>query len=262
MERQTIEPPAIARRTRPPLHWKLAVSARKRWHRLRRLFRKDREIEEVRYFGATFRLSPEDLIGREMVLKRFEWLQITAMLTACRELNPAAFIDVGANFGLYTCIVGRHQPATRVIAFEPNRSVLDGLRAHIALNGVQDVTIHECALGASRQKASLLPGSQGFSALSAIVPSHRDGYEIDVVALDDLFSFAGKPIVMKIDVEGYELEVLQGAKILLAQNYGYAQIESFEKERADAVIDFMARHGWRQSDHIVDDLIFRRAATE
>lgn len=260
MKRTIPEPPAIARRTRPPPHWKFAVSVRKRWHRLRRLWRPEREIEEIDYFGATFHISPNDLIGREMVLKRFEWLQLTAMLTACHELNPAAFIDVGANFGLYTAIIGRQQQGTQLIALEPNRSVLEWLRGHIALNELENVVIYESAAGASRQKASLLPGKPGFSALSAVVPSHQDALEIDVVSLDEMVSFTGKPLVIKIDVEGYELAVLEGAKSLLTLNYGYAQIESFEKHRADAVIDFMARHGWQQTDHIVDDLVFRRAA--
>ncbi len=78
--------------------------------------------------------------------------------------------------------------------------------------------------------------------------------------MDDVVSFVGKPLVIKIDVEGYELQVLEGAKTLLAQNYGYAQIESFEDSRAKAVIETMAQFGWRQSDHIVDDLVFRRDA--
>jgi FkbM family methyltransferase len=254
------QPARIARRKRPPRHWKYAVTVRKRWHRLRRLWRPDRDIEEVFYFGATFRISPTDLIGREMVLKRFEWLQIPAMIKACQELKPAAFIDIGANFGLYTCILGRQKLAERLIAFEPNRWALERLREHLALNGLNDVEIHECAAGATRHKASLLPGAPGFSALSTVVASHNDGYQIDVAPLDELFSFSGKPLVLKIDVEGYEPEVLEGAKALLTRNYGYAQIESFEQKRADAVIERMAQFGWPQTDHIVDDLVFRRAA--
>jgi len=64
------------------------------------------------------------------------------------------------------------------------------------------------------------------------------------LSLDEMFSFISKPLVIKIDVEGYELEVLEGAKKLLCQNYGYAQIESFEENRAASVIDKMARCGW------------------
>jgi FkbM family methyltransferase len=217
-------------------------------------------MEEVWYFGARFQIAPNDLIGRELVLKRFEWLQIPSILRACRELKPAAFIDVGANFGLYTCIIGRQKLADRLIAIEPNRWVLERLRAHIALNGLAGVEIHETALGVARRTATLLPGAPGYSALSAIVSEHPEGYQIDVVPLDDMLSFSGKPVVVKIDVEGYELEVLEGAKTLLARNYGYAQIESFEERRADAVIRRMADFGWDLSDHIVDDLVFRRDA--
>ena len=250
----------VLRRRRPPLHWKYAVSARKRWHWLRRLWRPERETEEVRYFGARFQVSPNDVIGRELILRRFEWLQIPSILRACRELTPAAFIDVGANFGLYTCIIGRQNLADRLIAIEPNRWVLERLRANIALNGLTGVEIQETAVGAARGTATLLPGGPGYSALSAIVSAHPEGYEVDIAPLDELLSFSGKALIIKIDVEGYELEVLEGAKSLLAQNYGYAQIESFEERRADAVIRRMADFGWCQSDHIVDDLVFRRDA--
>jgi FkbM family methyltransferase len=250
----------IARRRRPPLHWKCAVSVRKRWHRLRRLWRPDREVEECRYFGAEFELAPNDVIGREIILKRFEWLQIPQMIQACRELKPAAFIDIGANFGLYTCIIGRQRLANRLIAFEPHRWARGRLQAHLELNGLTGVEIHDTALGAAHHTATLLPGAAGQSALSTVVASHPEGYEIEVVPLDDVLSFVGKPLVIKMDVEGYELEILEGAKSLLARNYGYAQIESFEERRASSVIDRMAQFGWPLSDHIVDDLIFRRSA--
>jgi FkbM family methyltransferase len=252
----------IARRRRPPLHWKIAVSIRKRWHRLRRLWRADRDIEEVEYFGAKFRVAPDDLIGNELILRRFEWLQIPAMLQACRDLKPAAFIDIGANFGLYTCIIGRQGLADRLIAFEPNRAVLGRLRDHIAWNGVRGVEIHETAVGASAHKAALLLGAPGYDALTKVVAadSHGGGGpEIDVVTLDETLSFVGRPLVFKIDVEGYEPEVLAGAENLFAQNYGYAQIECFDERRAAAVIAKMAEFGWQWTDHIVEDRIFRRS---
>lgn len=250
----------ILRRRRPPLHWKYGVSVRKRWHRLRRFWRPDREVEECWYFGARFQLASNDVIGREIILKRFEWLQIPQMIRACQELSPAAFIDIGANFGLYTCIIGRQRLANQLIAFEPHRLALARLQSHIELNGLTGVEIHDTAVGATRHKATLLPGAAEQSALSTVVSAHPDGYEIEVVALDDVVSFVGKPLVIKIDVEGNELQVLDGAKNLLARNYGYAQIEFFDEGRVSSVIDKMAQFGWQLSDYIVDDLVFCRGA--
>lgn len=253
-------PATIARRRRPPLHWKIGVSIRKRWHRLRRLWRPDRAFEDVTYFGATFRVAPDDIIGNELILERFEWLQIPAMLEAARALRAYAFIDVGANFGLYTCIIGKHRLARRLIAFEPNSAVIGRLEEHFARNGVTGVEIHRTAVGASAHKAALALGAPGFDALTSVVEADPNAPQIDVVTLDETVSFAGQPIVVKIDVEGYEREVLAGARNLFTRNYGYAQIESFEASRAAAVIETMASFGWRWSDHIVDDLIFRRDA--
>ena len=122
----------------------------------------------------------------------------------------------------YTCIVGRQKLAQRLIAFEPDRAVVVRLRDHIALNGLTSVEIHETAVGASRHRAALSLGAPGYDALSSVVSAHPGGYEIDVVTLDDTLAFVGKSLVIKIDVEGYELEVLHGAKNLLARNYGYA----------------------------------------
>ncbi len=200
------------------------------------------------------------MIGREIILKRYEWLQIPPMLRACRELKPAAFIDVGANFGLYTCIIGRERLAGRLLAFEPNRVVFERLQKHIELNGITGVESYSAAVGATHHKAALLLGATGFDALSSVVASHPQGQEIDVVTLDGMLSLVGKPLVLKIDVEGYELEVLEGAKTLFARNYGYAQIESFDESRAGLVINRMSQFGWRLSDHIVHDLVFLRGA--
>lgn len=252
----------ITRRRRPPLHWKTAVSIRKRWHRLRRLWRADRPLEDVEYFGAEFRVAPDDVIGNELILRRFEWLQIPAMLQACHELQPKAFIDIGANFGLYTCIIGRQRLAQRLIAFEPNRAVIGRLQEHIERNGVRGVEIHETAVGATPHKAALLLGAPGFDALTSVVAAtaqtEKSGEAIDVVTLDETLSFTGEPLVFKIDVEGYELEVLAGATAIFARNYGYAQIECFDEARAKTLVAAMAKLGWQWADHIVDDLVFRR----
>lgn len=128
-------------RRRPPLHWKMAASTRKRWHRLRRLWRPDRDIEDCRFFGAHFKVARNNPIGAEMLLQRFEWLQLDAMLKAARNMKPQVFVDIGANFGLYTCILGQHKLVQRVIAFEPNPDVIAQLHGNMQLNALPPVEI-------------------------------------------------------------------------------------------------------------------------
>jgi FkbM family methyltransferase len=250
-------------RRRPPLHWKMASSVRKRWHRVRRLWRPDRDIEDCKFFGAHFKVARKNPIGIEMLLQRFEWLQLDAMLKAARQMKPLAFVDIGANFGLYTCIIGQQRLGQqklvqRLIAFEPNPEILTQLRDNIQLNALPPVEIHEVAAGASRHKAALEIHPEGYDALASVVAADASGYKIDVVPVDELLSLRQSCIFVKIDVEGYEVEVLRGASGLFGQNYGYAQIECFDEQREKTVIEDLGKLGWRLADHIVHDLIFRR----
>jgi len=50
---------------------------------------------------------PGEVITDEIAIKRYEWWELTMMLKACRHCTPDVFIDVGANIGLYTCVLGR-----------------------------------------------------------------------------------------------------------------------------------------------------------
>jgi FkbM family methyltransferase len=245
-------------RRRPPLHWKMAASTRKRWHRLRRLWRPDREIEDCKFFGAHFKVSRKNPIGTEILLQRFEWLQLDAMTKAARQMKPLAFIDIGTNFGLYTCIMGKQKLAQRLIAFEPNPEIIAQLHDNIRLNELPSVEIHQIAAGASRHKAALEIHPEGYDALASVVAADASGYQIDVAPIDDVVALRRSCIFVKIDVEGYEVEVLRGASSLFGQNYGYAQIECFDVAREKTVIEELEKLGWRLADHIVHDLIFRR----
>ncbi len=148
----------------------------------------------------------------------------------------------------------------RVIAFEPNPDIIVQLRSNMQLNELPPVEIHQVAAGASRHKAELKILPDGYDCLASVVEAGAGGYAIDVVPIDDLMSLNRACIFVKIDVEGYEVDVLRGASNLFGQNYGYAQIECFDDEREKTVIEELAKLGWRQADHIVHDLIFRRDA--
>ena len=125
--------------------------------------------------------------------------ELQNFIRTCTEIKPDVFIDIGANLGLYTCIVMKNGLAPRAILFEPDRRNRVHLRANLLINDLldADITINEVALGAEPGKFRLVPGPERDIGLSQIVenaPAGQGtrGYEVDIVRFDDVVSLSGK----------------------------------------------------------------------
>lgn len=128
------------------------------------------------------------------------------------------FIDVGANLGYYTCLAAKN--GKRVIAFEPQQQNLRCLMRNLVANDIQEeVEVFPLALsdkpglltlyGASGPSASLIKGWAGYSS--------KYSQQIPVSTLDNVLGirFIDHQLFIKIDVEGAEFQVLEGAHALL-----------------------------------------------
>ncbi len=178
-------------------------------------------------WGGRIEVSLSDQIGSEIFKQRIFDLAVSEC--AWRILSPGDHvIDAGANIGYMTMLfaakIGR---AGSVHAFEPHPTVGATLEANVrqmAEGGrCGDVIIHSHALGATRGVAELFESdyfatNQGTASI-ANVPSEghaSQSHSVEVETLDELFpreSFA----LLKIDVEGFEMEVLNGARELLKE---------------------------------------------
>jgi FkbM family methyltransferase len=139
-----------------------------------------------------------------------------------RVLRPGdTFIDVGANLGLMTLWAARLVGTSgHVHAFEPQPDTYAVLERHLALNGVRNVTPHPLALGAAPGRHTLYERSDvSRGAASMVRPEKAFGQTtVELDTLDHVLeaSQIGAVRMLKIDVEGWELEVLRGARRLLA----------------------------------------------
>lgn len=129
------------------------------------------------------------------------------------------FADVGANVGSYTILAAAHVGA-KTLSFEPIPSTFNWLLKNIAVNDAQSlVSAFNMGLGSSKNE--LLFTSGGDTVNHVVVSGERtEGSNVVVVAVDRFDSLAEKsgcPLLIKIDVEGFETEVIQGMSKTLAQ---------------------------------------------
>ena len=120
------------------------------------------------------------------------------------------FADIGANIGSYS-ILAALTNNSKTHAFEPNKVLYQILNKNILLNKLDGKIIsHHCALGKKNSKAKIIEKG----ALSHIANEQDLEFnEIKLRKLDDIIDTVN---LMKIDVEGYEENVLLGSKKILA----------------------------------------------
>jgi len=134
-------------------------------------------------------------------------------------------IDIGANVGAHTLTMARAVgPRGRVLAFEPNPPVRAAMVHNLSLNGIEHVTVFDCALGSEPGTLPLrVPKSTsaefsniGLASLVALDTPH-DLVDVAVRALDDMLASLNldRVDVVKIDVNGYETATLRGMRTCL-----------------------------------------------
>lgn len=194
---------------------------------------------EVPDAGHYFVDDAEDTIKRDIVAG---WQWGWHIVEACKKhVRPGTVvIEVGAHIGTHTVPISRLVGAWgRVYAFEPQRKVYRELYHNLALNGVTNAVPLRFAIGAGQARVIEMnpppPGNEGGTGVGA------GGDRAELRSLD---SFGFEQVsVLKIDVEGYENEVLKGASdtirrnrpVILIEILGDAPYETASPEAIDQI---------------------------
>lgn len=154
------------------------------------------------------------------------------------------FVDVGANVGTFTVLSSAVAQA-RTMSIEPIRSACEALRDNVRLNGVLDkVVILNIGLAS---KPGVLPFSFSRGVTNRVVREEDNEKYIqfiEVKRLDDLVT-AEIPNLVKIDVEGFESEVIKGAQSVLKNSgckaitvelKGHGRIYGFDENKASGYL--------------------------
>ena len=186
--------------------------------RLLKLLLRSTRREQIVFYNSLaqthFLADTSDFVGWEIFTRgAFE----PESLRLCLEImgrKGGVFADIGAHHGLFSsCVSGL--PATRVISVEPNPSSFLKLAANIRRNERTNVSLIHCALGG---RSGLLPWRHSGDSEGTTAWSHgaQDGEKADyflaAVRFADALAAVGAPAptLVKMDVEGAELSVLEG----------------------------------------------------
>ena len=143
---------------------------------------------------------------------------------------PMRFLDVGAHWGYYSLLAMRWGRFARIDAFEPDPINHAQLLAQLFLNdAVSTVNVHQlavtdvCGQAPWRLSSGHPTGNRGGVGLK----SENGTTSVRAGRLDDEIVRDGETFVVKIDVEGSEVEALRGAQRLLAGSPALLQVESY-----------------------------------
>lgn len=216
-------------------------------------------VERLALFSQRWRRRRK-LAATPAAQLQFGHLDSLELLELLSSRPPAVIYDIGANAGTWTCLAKSLYPSATVVGVEPLKQHHEAFR-HWTSKWPGQVQIFECALGAAPGRAmmqvmdfsdasSLLPITQAGIREFQIAPAKQ--IEVEVYRLDDLISEHRLPApdLLKLDVQGFELEVLRGAEHTLTTARAIICEVSFEsfyagQALASDVLEFLNRRGFR-----------------
>lgn len=159
------------------------------------------------------------------------------------------FIDVGANIGLMSIFTASKFPNANVIAFEAHPNTFKLLERNVNLNKIENIQLIQKALGNSNGSIQIYDNwhvNRG-GASTVVQGDGSNSFDVELTTLDSFLS-NGTPEMIKIDVEGAELDVLKGAEQLIKDNLPILIVEVSDlrettHSESEAIVDYIKSLG-------------------
>ena len=206
---------------------------------------------EVAFRGVRFRApgAAYDDLRYHLADNRDSVEELEAVVRIARETG-GVLLDVGAARGVISTVFCLAREGNRAVALEPSPVQTADGRRMAAMNGLEGrLEVREVAVGS---RPAEVPGAvDPFGLIDLAPPPGAETFPVSVVTLDDEARQLGEPpSVVKIDVEGHELEVLRGARALLASRPVLLlelHLDLLERrgERVEEVVELLRGFGYR-----------------
>jgi FkbM family methyltransferase len=195
----------------------------------------------IDYKGSKILIRP--FIFSEILMVSGVWEPYVQAIVDREVRDSDTLVNVGANIGIY--VIPLAKKVRKVIAFEPHPKTYEMLENSIELNNLHNVVLIKKAIGDSKKKVlfglSVIPMESGI-----ITEPNRhtySGIEVESVDLDSVLVSEDRVDWLLIDVEGSEINVLNGARNILRKNSPKIIVEIF-RENLESVKNMLAEEGY------------------
>ena len=194
----------------------------------------------------------------------YENKQIEFLIKTIQDFKPDLFIDVGANSGFYSLFIGKEFPKLKIKSYEPIKKTFSKFKKNIELNknieSIKKIRIYNFGLSDKKKILKMKAlvknnyiqqGGFGVAQKNEDLSSlHAESAHFDKV--DNNIKVQNKIIVIKIDVEGHELNVLRGMKKIIINNKVILQIEIFDRLKK-ITNNFLVKNNFKKFNKIYSD---------
>jgi FkbM family methyltransferase len=185
----------------------------------------------------------------DMVIGSYE-PAIQSLIEETLRPGDVAF-DVGSNLGYFTLLMATKVGHDgRVVAFEPDPEMFSALERNLDRNSdaaASPVRALSVAAGAAQGKVRF---ARGWRATRGRIVATGGDFDVDVITIDEASKRHGLPRLLKIDVEGGELDVLRGAGSVLTQARPLVLVEVHSTELEIQCASFLESLGYTCSRRV------------
>ena len=179
-------------------------------------------------------LNPNDLRSMPFIgLSEGHYEPLLAKILLKLAAKSEIFVDIGANTGFYSISAAKENPTLEIHAIEPQPQVFNLLNENIFLNNLESqITLHNLGIGAKTDELTMFIPKFTGTVGASFKNLHEDEGDAEEIAVkvNTMDNLAISNInLMKIDVEGYESFVLEGAKQTLLENKPTLIVELLRK---------------------------------
>ncbi|NRG16586.1 FkbM family methyltransferase [Rhizobiales bacterium] len=156
--------------------------------------------------------------------------------------EDATILDIGANIGNHALYWARKSPNRKIVCFEPVSSTFEILKKNIEANNINaQISAHNFGVSDKPSKARI----DRFSAsnIGATRLRHDEAGELSLISIDGFISEENKIGMLKIDTEGFEVEVLKGADKTIERHKPIIFVETFANKFHETN-KILKRHGY------------------